>query len=62
MGNEGEDDDRSGTVLSARSAVRLSPVVHARELFGEAREVVIVHGADRYRLRITRSGKLILNK
>lgn len=36
--------------------------VHSEDLFGGAREVVIVHGGERYRMRITRSGKLILNK
>ncbi|TCT10624.1 hemin uptake protein HemP [Tepidamorphus gemmatus] len=32
------------------------------ELFRGAREVVIVHNRERYILRITRQGKLILNK
>lgn len=34
----------------------------ARRLFGEARELVIEHGGDEYRLRITHAGKLILTK
>ena len=29
-------------------------------LFERAREIVIVHGGQEYRLRITRAGKLIL--
>jgi hemin uptake protein HemP len=37
-------------------------VLSSGELFAEAREVVIVHGQDEYRLRITRAGKLILTK
>ena len=36
--------------------------VTSEELFRGARQVVIVHKADRYVLRITRQGKLILNK
>ena len=32
------------------------------ELFDGARELVIRHGREEYRLRITRSGKLILTK
>jgi hemin uptake protein HemP len=32
------------------------------ELFHGAREIVIRHGREEYRLRITRSGKLILTK
>jgi hemin uptake protein HemP len=35
---------------------------HSAELFGTAREVVIEHGGEEYRLRLTRQGKLILTK
>jgi hemin uptake protein HemP len=37
-------------------------VVRAGELFGDRREIVIEHDGERYRLRITRRGKLILQK
>jgi hemin uptake protein HemP len=37
-------------------------VVQASQLFGERREVWIEHNGERYRLRITRRGKLILQK
>jgi hemin uptake protein HemP len=37
-------------------------VVSSADLFGNARELVIVHGAEEYRLRITRADKLILTK
>jgi hemin uptake protein HemP len=37
-------------------------VVDARQLFQGQREVVIEHGGVRYRLRITRRNKLILQK
>ncbi len=37
-------------------------VVRAAELFGDSREVWIEHDGVRYRLRITRRGKLILQK
>ena len=36
--------------------------VQSTELFGDAREVIIAHRADEYRLSITRAGKLILTK
>jgi hemin uptake protein HemP len=36
--------------------------VRSADLFAGRREVIIVHGADEYRLRITRAGKLILTK
>lgn len=39
-----------------------APVVQARELFGSCREIVIEHDGERYKLRITRRGKLILQK
>lgn len=37
-------------------------VLDSRELLGGAVEVRIVHGAETYRLRLTRNGKLILQK
>ena len=37
-------------------------VVRAEELFGESREIWIELDGVRYRLRITRRGKLILQK
>jgi hemin uptake protein HemP len=36
--------------------------LHSAELFGMAREVVIEHNGEEYRLRLTRQGKLILTK
>lgn len=38
------------------------PVVDARQLFRGAREVWIEHDGERYRLRLTRRNKLILQK
>ncbi|MBS7698716.1 MAG: hemin uptake protein HemP [Chelatococcus sp.] len=38
------------------------PVVNAQQLFGDKRELVIVHNGERYRLRITANDKLILTK
>ncbi|MCI0655213.1 MAG: hemin uptake protein HemP [Methylococcaceae bacterium] len=40
----------------------LRPYLHSAELFGAAREVVIEHAGQEYRLRMTRQGKLILTK
>jgi hemin uptake protein HemP len=39
-----------------------APAVSSRDLLGNGRELVIVHGRDRYRLLLTRSNKLILTK
>ncbi|ESS71453.1 hemin uptake protein HemP [Methyloglobulus morosus KoM1] len=38
------------------------PRIHSAELFGSAREVLIEHGGEEYRLRLTRQDKLILTK
>jgi hemin uptake protein HemP len=37
-------------------------IVRSEELFQGSREVIILHSDDRYRLMITKAGKLILNK
>jgi hemin uptake protein HemP len=36
--------------------------IDARELLGPRQEATIIHGAERYRLRITANNKLILTK
>jgi hemin uptake protein HemP len=36
--------------------------VSSRELLGDGREVIIRHGAERYRLFLTKGNKLILTK
>lgn len=38
------------------------PVVDSRQLFGQTQEIGIMHEGALYRLKITRQGKLILNK
>ena len=40
----------------------MSRLVDSRALFGGEHEIGIVHAGETYRLRITRQGKLILNK
>lgn len=40
----------------------VQPRLHSAELLGTAREVVIDHAGEEYRLRLTRQGKLILTK
>lgn len=37
-------------------------VVNSRDLLGGRREIQIQHGEEVYRLRVTRNGRLILNK
>lgn len=38
------------------------PVLNSVEIFNGTREVAIQHGTEFYRLRLTKSGKLILHK
>jgi hemin uptake protein HemP len=36
--------------------------IESRDLFATAREIIIVHGDDIYRMRLTAQNKLILTK
>lgn len=45
----------AATALSQRA-------VRSEDILQGAREVLIQHGAETYRLRLTKAGKLILNK
>jgi len=56
--------DSSDTTLSAKQEIApaLRQRLQSTELFGTAREVVIEHAGEEYRLRLTRQGKLILTK
>jgi hemin uptake protein HemP len=58
MAEDRQEPPRPGTPEQPEPA----PIVAARELFRGRREVVIVHEGVRYRLRITRRNKLILQK
>ena len=52
--------ETSGPLAEERSP-RIGPArVSSQTLLGAARELVIVHGAREYRLRLTQNGKLIL--
>ncbi len=47
---------------TGRSETGLAQVIDSDRLFGDRNEVLIRHHDAMYRLRITKSGKLILNK
>lgn len=59
-----EHHELMDSALSAKQDITpaLRPHLHSAELFGTAREVVIEHAGEEYRLRLTRQGKLILTK
>lgn len=44
------------------ASTRHGRVVRTEDLFGSRREVIIKHGDEEYRLRITKADKLILTK
>lgn len=59
--NHDDDDGRQDS--SGKPATPPRPVTLAsNDLFQGNREVLIEHNGEVYRLRITRTGKLILNK
>jgi hemin uptake protein HemP len=58
-----DSDDLNKRPVESRAGESKAPkVVSASELFAGAREICIEHEGERYVLRITRRGKLILQK
>lgn len=53
-------DDAS--VEDSRSIVMRGNRFESRDIFQSAREIIIAHGDDTYRLRLTAQNKLILTK
>jgi hemin uptake protein HemP len=47
---------------ATRSLVVSGNRIDSRELFSTEREIIIAHGAETYRLRLTSQNKLILTK
>ena len=64
--------DQRGPTDDAAASFRTTPIersifmadnrISSRDLFAAAREVLIVHGDETYRLRLTAQNKLILTK
>ncbi len=58
--------DNFGGAENPPSATRLLTMkgsrIDSRELFAAEREIIIAHGEDNYRLRLTSQNKLILTK
>ena len=54
-----DQKDEPGELAESSKAIK---VWQSAELFGEAKLVQIEHHGEVYQLRITRQGKLILNK
>lgn len=58
---EHENTETGGAVSSARAVGRV-PEYDTRTLFEGGREILIHHAGAAYRMKITKQGKLILNK
>ena len=61
-GTKMEQQKRCERPAEPRPAGEPSPRFKVSELLGKAREAILVHGGEEYRLRITSNGKLILTK
>jgi len=53
---------QSGTTLIERAIPMADNRLSSRDLFAATREIIISHGEDTYRLRLTAQNKLILTK
>lgn len=53
---------KSGTTLIERTIRLADNRLDSRDLFADAREILIAHGEETYRLRLTSQNKLILTK
>tara|TARA_R110002020_G_scaffold58372_4_gene160063 strand:+ start:26185 stop:26394 length:210 start_codon:yes stop_codon:yes gene_type:complete len=64
--SQADRDLSSSPTVSARatdmSYAPQLPVFDSKQLFGSSSEIGIMHQGSLYRLKITRQGKLILNK
>ena len=59
----GDARKQAGNTASAARSLAISGTrIDSRELFATEREIIIAHGEDNYRLRLTSQNKLILTK
>ena len=56
------DKPPSADRATPQGSSRRRRVIEAREVFGEASEVTLLHRGEEYVLRITQNGRLILTK
>ena len=62
-GSNMQQSERDGTGGSAAERpLPKAPVIDSASLLADRKEIQIRHGGEVYRLRVTRNGKLILNK
>jgi hemin uptake protein HemP len=56
------DNNPARPIDPPTQATRAQRMIESRELFGSENEILISHDGAIYRMKITRQGKLILNK
>ena len=56
------NDNAKDTPKTPAETAHRQRVLQSEELLQGAREILIAHGEETYRLRLTRNGKLILHK
>ena len=61
-GSAGSNTVASAIQAPVRSLTVTGNRIDSRELFSSDREIIIAHGEDTYRLRLTSQNKLILTK
>ncbi len=57
-----DNNSNKTAAVASQNAPGDAPVVSLEALLATHKEVVIMHGTERYRLRITSNNKLILTK
>jgi hemin uptake protein HemP len=61
--NDRNPKDRETTIsVAARTIAVQGNTLDSKDLFSGGREIIIMHGAESYRLRLTSQNKLILTK
>ncbi|WP_249140935.1 MULTISPECIES: hemin uptake protein HemP [Bradyrhizobium] len=60
IGDAGREAD--GPCAAAKTLIMQGNRIDSRDLFAAEREIIIAHGEDKYRLRLTSQNKLILTK
>ncbi|WP_458309361.1 hemin uptake protein HemP [Bradyrhizobium sp. 195] len=61
-GNGGAAESAGSPSATTRTLTMRGTRIDSRELFAAEREIIIAHGEDVYRLRLTSQNKLILTK
>lgn len=62
MSKISQENDRDREANAARTITARGNTLDSKDLFSGGREIIIMHGTESYRLRLTSQNKLILTK